>query len=173
MKNETTSVSVACVVPIAALLVGCSGPAYDAEELNLRGARSSQSAADDDDASGDGAGAAEPGVGAPSGSSRKPGPKGACAGEASAQSCLDCCASRSPGAVEAYTSAFGACACESPGKCASECGQTLCAGTQPDAACKACLQGSGCDDPALKACEGDAACDAFLKCSTDSACSTK
>jgi hypothetical protein len=106
--------------------------------------------------------------------SSKPAAKGACAGETSSQSCLDCCSALSPGAIDVYTGTYQACICESPGTCASECGASFCAGTQPDSACKTCLEGATtCEDKALSACEKDGKCSAFLTCGTASGCSKK
>jgi hypothetical protein len=98
--------------------------------------------------------------------------KGPCGGEATADGCFDCCAQRSPGALDRYGESFAQCACTSPGTCATECEASWCAGVEADAACETCLAGAAsCEDSALDACEKDVTCAPMLDCATASKCS--
>ena len=102
-------------------------------------------------------------------------PKGACAGEATARACFDCCGEQAPeNALDVYTKALEACLCQTPGTCATECAATLCGGTKANAACTTCVNGaSACDDRAFEACSADAGCKALLTCASDSRCAQK
>jgi hypothetical protein len=153
----------ACAAPLMLLLLGCEGPSYDGTRLQPHA-----SDGEDEDTASDA-------VTNSSSSGGKPTtPKGPCAGESSASTCLDCCAERSPDAVESYAATFRTCLCDSPGTCAAECGSSYCSGTKPNAACATCLKSAGkCDDTALSACEKDSTCAPLLKCSTESKCSSK
>jgi len=93
-----------------------------------------------------------------------------CAATTTAATCGTCCDPQN--AVAAAFTAFDSCVCASPGTCAQACQLSYCAGAQPDAACKACLDGAtACNQQAEAAC--DANCQAAMQCSTTNACSTK
>lgn len=70
-------------------------------------------------------------------------PAGQCTTGANKSLCVACCmASRLGDAQQGASAAnaFGACACQSPGLCKSECGASFCVGKEPSAACDSCLQ---------------------------------
>ena len=78
-------------------------------------------------------------------------PAGQCASAANKNLCVACCmASRLGDAAQGATAgnAFGACACQSPGLCKTECGTSFCVGKEPTAACDSCLQAKAlqCED---------------------------
>jgi len=99
-----------------------------------------------------------------------PPPTGSCGSSPDAESCFQCC---DPGqATMAAEDAFGRCACQSPGICASACSTSYCAGRAPTAACDNCLANAAqCEQVADTACTG--ACQTAVSCFESSGCYDK
>ncbi len=94
-----------------------------------------------------------------------------CSSSASYDACFQCCDAQAGGTLGPADNAFGACACDAGGQCASACGQNFCNGQQPSAACEACLT-STCEPAADALCTG-AACKAGVQCLQTSNCDAK
>jgi hypothetical protein len=157
------------LVLLAGLVVACGAPDATGDALASRRASPSDDSSSGEDEELDTSESAT----TTTTSSPSPASKGACSSKTSAQSCLDCCSAKAPGAIDVYAIAFASCLCEAPGACAEACAATLCSGAKPDAACSSCMQTARCEDPALTACEKDATCAPFLSCVTASDCATK
>lgn len=82
-------------------------------------------------------------------------PAGQCASAGATRSrCVACCLGAQLGGAQPGANganAFTACACNSPGVCASACGMSYCTGKQPSATCNTCLEGKAlqCEDAAM------------------------
>lgn len=91
--------------------------------------------------------------------------------------CYSCCDAEHPSGAATYTKAilaFDACACISPGTCASVCGGNYCAGGAPTAACDSCLNGAlTCSLIMTGITSRDADYQGLLACDKASACTTK
>jgi hypothetical protein len=99
---------------------------------------------------------------------------GECASSADIDACYDCCITPHEAGYDVADQAFGDCACEAPGVCASQCATSYCAGQEPTAACEACLDAATqCDQAADTACAGSADCQAITACIQSSACDSK
>ena len=89
-----------------------------------------------------------------------------CAAEATLGSCEQCCLTVHPTGYMTYHQALQACACSSPGACATECATEMCANqpTTTGDACETCItsslmQGTGaCYMPVDTACQADSDC---------------
>jgi hypothetical protein len=84
-----------------------------------------------------------------------------------------------PGGQQAFQQAgqaFGACVCQTPGTCATQCAQSYCAGQapQPNDACEQCLgTATQCEQQADQICNATPDCASILSCFGASQCSTK
>lgn len=99
---------------------------------------------------------------------------GACAGEASKQSCSQCCATKHEDGAATYIGAVMVCMCQGS-TCEKACEKTLCdpnTPRDPDATCQACInnKSGACASDIQTACSGDADCMAFDACIADSGC---
>lgn len=102
--------------------------------------------------------------------STPPAPGGSCSASADGEACFNCCDQASGGDLGKADDAFGACACEPGGQCATACGATFCNGQEPSAACDTCLT-QKCD-PIFEAACTSAACKAGEQC-LDTSCADK
>lgn len=111
------------------------------------------------------------------GSSSTPsGSGGACSSQTSFDACDSCCFNLHPNGFDVWQNAFGSCACEQPGTCASRCGNSYCVGQDPapGGSCEQCLDGaSQCAQIADSACNADPDCAAYLACFYESGCDKK
>jgi hypothetical protein len=90
-----------------------------------------------------------------------------CSSDIDAETCIICCEGVDMEGAKTFFTAFGDCACTSPGTCASECGSSYCAGTTATMACDTCLTSAlsgACNAPVAKACGADPDCIAFNNC---------
>jgi hypothetical protein len=94
-----------------------------------------------------------------------------CSSSADYDSCFTCCDTPTGGDLGKADDAFGQCACDPGGACASACGATFCTGAAPSAACDACLTNT-CEPQADGLCTS-AACQAGLQCLQASGCDAK
>lgn len=93
-----------------------------------------------------------------------------CAAQTSKGQCEQCCLTVHPSGYDVYHQELVSCACTSPGPCASDCANELCANqpTTPGDACESCInasltQGTGaCYDGISAACQGDTDCTALF-----------
>lgn len=82
-------------------------------------------------------------------------PSGTCGAAANKWACVGCCLAPKVGGTTggaAGANAFGACVCQSPGVCATDCKTTFCAGKQASAACDSCMNNKAmqCEDAAMQ-----------------------
>jgi hypothetical protein len=94
-----------------------------------------------------------------------------CMTAGSQSACAACCMGSYIEGYDTYNVALESCACESPGTCASQCGNSLCTGTSPEAGdpCSKCLTKAtapdgGCNETVTSACAMDPVCTAYEAC---------
>lgn len=101
---------------------------------------------------------------------------GACSGEATMQSCYQCCEEANPGTVDKLNQAFGDCVCAA-NICGNECASSFCSGLAPaiGSLCDQCIDYfyGVCDDYAVTTCEKDPACAKLFACDDASGCAAK
>jgi hypothetical protein len=183
-KEEAMRNSLSLTVTLFAsafTLVACSGaPSFDGDDL-----RGSRTTSRDDDVSGKGSSGAnndladdetqtDQGSGSDQTTPPPSGDPGQCSASTSADACYECCDAAHPGAIDVWYDAADACACQSPGVCAAQCGSDYCQGGQPSAACADCLDNAvQCLDAGDQACKADPGCAAVLACEDASLCDSK
>lgn len=118
------------------------------------------------------------GVQVPAGSgcnAGQPGPINTCSSTTRRDECVGCCYQLHSKGNSVIQAAFEACACVTPGTCATACAASYCAnGGTIDAACDACLNGAtGCESAAVTACHGDPDCVALIQCENLAHCAGK
>lgn len=122
--------------------------------------------------------AADGGASSSSGTANGVGNGGACIGEASFATCLQCCNDKNREAGLKFAALVRTCMCKAE-NCVDACKDSLCATPSTDYAerspCEACLEEKdpACSETTSTACDGDPVCRPLLDCFVASECDLK
>jgi len=93
----------------------------------------------------------------------------ACGNQSTRNQCEQCCLTVHPAGYKVYQAQLDDCVCNSPGACATECANEVCANqpTTPNDACSTCIQNSlsstgACYQGVANACQADSDCTALF-----------
>lgn len=174
MNSSNKTLLAAALALVAVAAVACSSPTITTEEVPDEDNPSSKTPSSKSDASTPSTNT-DPGTGTPTdpdgGTSTTPPTTTDCTSTTTYDTCISCCDAPSGGQLAAADEAFGKCACESGGACASACGSSFCNGDSPSAACDQCLTNT-CDPQADALCTS-AECQAAVQCVQTSNCNSK
>ena len=193
MRFSAFVATVALAVPTAALSLGCAVANLPDESLEeeqasteaapARGQLPKRDAGTTPPSSGGGsggkAGGTTPPAPSPSGTpdAGAPAPTNSCATATSQDACFQCCDVAHPNSLPFLDQAWGDCACDLPGVCASVCANQYCGGqpTLVGGSCDSCLAAndSSCRTKAETKCAADSTCKPYLTCTTDAKCASK